>query len=228
MTDIRTERVQFAVREIASEVERRFHPIPMDETDMWHEFDRCVLSSQVSYEVACLFARKLHDNGAGETHHAGAGDLETQIQGVLLTPAMNNQRPIRYRFPKSKASQLARARTVIRASHGSITSMLDAMEHTACREWMVKHVPGVGPKQASMFLRNVAGALDLAVLDRHVLRYMAMAELEEFEIPQTVQNLPVYFARERVLQQHADSLGFRVGILDWAIWIVMRASAQVA
>jgi N-glycosylase/DNA lyase len=226
MTGIPTERVQFAVREIASEVERRFRPTPMDEKEMWHEFDRCVLSSQVSYEVACLFARKLRDSDAGETQ--GAGDLEKHIQSVLLTPAMNNQRPIRYRFPKSKAAQLAAARNVIRRSYGSITSMLHAMEHGACREWMVKHVPGMGPKQSSMFLRNVAGALDLAVLDRHVLRYMAMAELEDREMPQTVKNLPAYFARERVLQQYADSLGFRVGILDWAIWIVMRASAQVA
>ena len=91
------------------------------------------------------------------------------------------------------------------------------------REWLVRHAPGLGPKQSSMFLRNAGLTLDLAVLDRHVVRYMEAIELLARGGHHTA-TLKDYRATESLLRGHADEFGYRVGLLDWAIWIVMRVA----
>jgi N-glycosylase/DNA lyase len=42
-----------------------------------------------------------------------------------------------------------------------------------------------------------------------------------------VSRLKDYEREERLFADHAASLGFQVGILDWAVWIVLRAAAQL-
>ncbi|GLS17013.1 hypothetical protein GCM10007874_00280 [Labrys miyagiensis] len=91
------------------------------------------------------------------------------------------------------------------------------------RDWLVEMAPGFGPKQASMFLRNTGVSYDLAILDRHVLDYMRLIGLR------TAQSKPLttmkrYRCDELSMCDHARALGFPVGILDWAIWIVMRVA----
>ena len=63
----------------------------------------------------------------------------------------------------------------------------------------------------------------MAVLDRHVLDYMQIIGLLEGErnIPATLR---IYQTTEMALRCHARELGYHVGILDWAIWIVMRVA----
>jgi N-glycosylase/DNA lyase len=45
------------------------------------------------------------------------------------------------------------------------------------RQWLVKNVKGLGMKTASHFLRNL-GAPDLAIIDTHILKYLAAEDLE--------------------------------------------------
>jgi N-glycosylase/DNA lyase len=80
---------------------------------------------------------------------------------------------------------------------------------------------GVGPKQASLFLRNVGFANDLAVLDVHVLRYMDKMDLAP-AITQIVHTLEGYERIELAFCKHARDLGFPPLCFDLAVWIVMR------
>lgn len=78
-----------------------------------------------------------------------------------------------------------------------------------------------------MFLRNVGASYDLAVLDRHVLNYMAALGIGEAEaIPKGIGTLRAYRRRETDLRDHALSFGYPVGLVDWAIWIVMRVARK--
>ena len=148
-------------------------------------------------------------------------DLYSILSGTFYLDG----RLIRYRFPNTKSSQIARTWATIRERSQTLVGLLTEFEGdvTALREWMVNHAPGLGPKQASMFLRNAGLTLDLAVLDRHVLHYMEIVELLE-KGDCRASTLRAYQAAESVLQHHADGLGYRVGLLDWAIWIVMRVA----
>jgi len=75
-----------------------------------------------------------------------------------------------YRFPNTRSRFITGAR-----KHLRIKDILGRFkDSTEIREWLVKNVKGIGWKEASHFLRNV-GYLDLAILDRHVLRVLPAA-----------------------------------------------------
>jgi N-glycosylase/DNA lyase len=76
-----------------------------------------------------------------------------------------------------------------------------------------------------MFLRNSGISYDLAVLDRHVLNYMSVIGLYQ-GAERAISKLSQYHTQEDKLISYANRLGFAVGLLDWAIWIVMRVAGS--
>jgi len=51
------------------------------------------------------------------------------------------------------------------------------------REWLVKHVKGIGYKEASHFLRNIGFEQNLAILDRHIIKNLELVRVIN-KIPQ--------------------------------------------
>ncbi len=232
MSAIATERVEYAVTQIAAEVQLRLDRSPkmeLDERSLWLEFTCCVLSSQVPYELARGAAAMMDRSQLLFTRRSRSKtDLQAELYKLLSTPVACNGHRRRYQFPRAKSAQIAQAHQVIMESHGTFAGVLQSYtSENACREWLVGNVPGLGPKQASMFLRNAAGVLDLAILDRHVLRYMTLARLGSGSESLYLSNITSYVKQEEQLRAYASRLGFRVGILDWAIWIVMRAASTI-
>jgi N-glycosylase/DNA lyase len=90
---------------------------------------------------------------------------------------------------------------------------------------LVANLPGVGPKQASMFLRNIGFSFDLAVLDVHVVRFLSLVGLTSG--PVRLGDLKSYMAAEKIAQKLAKELGQPVGVLDWAIWVTMKALQEL-
>ena len=76
-----------------------------------------------------------------------------------------------------------------------------------------------------MFLRNAGITYSLAILDRHVLKYMSALGITDHRQPY-VSGLSTYLRLEQSLREHASRIGYDVGLLDWAIWIVMRADRE--
>ena len=121
-----------------------------------------------------------------------------------------------------RAHQIAGAHGVVISTYGSLEAMIsNCKDSPMARAWLVDNVPGLGPKQASMFLRNTGISYDLAVLDRHVLHYMNALGISD-KRTKSISALDEYCLEEDALRQHAEELGYSVGMLDWAIWIVMR------
>ncbi|MEO5329154.1 MAG: hypothetical protein H7829_13030 [Magnetococcus sp. THC-1_WYH] len=147
---------------------------------------------------------------------------------LLQAPLPFGERSRKYRFPDLRAKQLAEAWAVVREEGGSLARIIDAKsaDSWALRKWLVSRIPGLGPKQASMFLRNVGTSYDLAVLDRHVLNYMLAIGLTS-KAPHSIGGLSAYQKQEHALKRHADEFGYPVGMVDWAIWIVMRAVGNI-
>lgn len=229
MTSISAERVQQAVLtvcpDVAIEVQGWRREVARDEGTLWRQFMNCLLSSQVKYELACAAALEIEDAGilTSSTPEAIAADL----CAILARPFRVDGQMRRYRFYNTKASQLARSWTIIR-TEGGLGSLVDAFEDDrGARKWLVQHLPGLGFKQASMFLRDIGFSQDLAVLDRHTLDYMALVGLRapgQRYVPTGSQ----YLGLEDRLRDHASGLGYSLGHLDRAIWVVMRARAQIA
>jgi N-glycosylase/DNA lyase len=232
MSYINADRIRQAVVCIAAEIDARVHnrPFTIATTDreLWLELTCCVLSSQVPYDSARAAALRIEE--AGLLWHCDAAEpeiLTQELTKLLSTPFLFNGRCRRYRFPNIRARQIAAAFCAIRDKWGSLSNLLSRNPDVRlARSWLVEHVPGVGPKQASMFLRNAAGALDLAILDRHVLHYMSALNLCS-DATLEVTTMSRYELYEIQLRRHAQSLGHAVGLLDFAIWIVMRAASRI-
>lgn len=219
MTD--TARLERAVVSIYPEIHRRATSSmnDADEGILWKELSCCVLSSQVKYSVAVAAADAL-DREAVLYHQAASVN---ELEAILRSPLLVEHRIQHYRFPKSKAQQLAATHAAVHSSAGGLLALLDGFscaEEARC--WFVANAPGMGPKQASMFLRNTGMTYDLAVLDRHVVDYMDEVGLATAERPGALSTLNGYSRRETALKSYAHSLGMAVGLMDWAIWIVMR------
>lgn len=218
------ELLQHAVTMLCPEIERRVqrNDRPRSERELWHELSCCLLSSQVPYAMADAAAGAIGARGLLLHDRVDADALEA----VLSEPLQVNGRARRYRFPVARASQLAATHRAVIGEAGGVVQLLQGFaDADGARAWFVAHAPGLGPKQASMFLRNTGYSYELAVLDRHVLNYMEALGLHAGRQP--LGSLARYHRCEAQLVSHAGQLGYRVGLLDWAIWIVVRAARNM-
>ncbi len=79
------------------------------------------------------------------------------------------------RFKYTKARRIMALRERFPEGKG-IKDIMDSFEGPhAAREWVVKNIDGYGYKEASHFLRNTGYGLELAILDRHILRNLVSA-----------------------------------------------------
>jgi N-glycosylase/DNA lyase len=228
MIGVQPRHLREAVVAICPDIHARINDVEKHErTDqqLWRELSCCLLSSQVPFPLAQAAADEIYRVGALEMQ---VGRRWEEVQTVVLTILQSRfdvgPSSRRYRFPVSRSYQLAKTWALVRERSGSLSAALASFEdaHEA-RSWFVTNAPGIGPKQASMFLRNVGVTYDLAILDRHVLKYMSALGLCSVQVSQ-LSSLGQYRVHEAVLQEHAADVGYPVGLVDWAIWIVMRVA----
>ena len=86
------------------------------------------------------------------------------------------------------------------------------------REWLVENVNGMGYKEASHFLRNIGQGMDLAILDRHILRFLnGSGILEAFPHSLRAKDYVYY---EQLLRRFAFRLSIPLGHLDFILWYI--------
>lgn len=222
-------RLERAVKAICPDIQARIDTPRLDTLDeraLWWELSCCILSSQVPYGIASAAADAIARTElllAQASDHAALADA---LEDILMHRVDVDGRPVRYRFPGSRAKQLAAAHAAVYCREASLSALVqDFSDASEARQWLVKQIPGAGPKQASMFLRNTGLTYSLAILDRHVLNYMSEVGISAHTQPY-VSGMSTYLRLEQSLREHATRIGYDVGLLDWAIWIVMRADKE--
>ncbi len=224
MSNLSDSTLRYAVDQVYSEIKSQEpdRNIEIDEQRLWRELSCCILSSQVTYELAWSVSTTIDKKGILTTTNTKWEVVANELYSILSESFYVAGQPRRYRFPKAKSYQIAKTWAVVRSHSGTLEEFLTGFSNSMIlREWMVRHAPGLGPKQASMFLRNTGITLELAILDRHVLRYMEFIKLLEKGDHQ-LATMQKYRATEKILRCYADNHGYCLGTLDWAIWIVMR------
>ncbi len=88
----------------------------------------------------------------------------------------------------------------------------------------IKRIPPVFT--ARDMLRNVGLSYDLAILDTHVLNFMEIKELLS-NPKRHLGTIRKYENAEQILIKYAKEVGFRVGCLDLAIWVTMKAAREL-
>jgi N-glycosylase/DNA lyase len=203
------------------------HRPQWDEAGLWRELVACILGSVVPFEA--VKARLGHLDSVGvldEGRRAKNLNLfQRRMAKELARPlprVPKSRSMIRYRFPNLRAKQIRQTAESIYRNGLSLYGILNkAADETAARNSLLEVAHGVGPKQASLFLRNTGHAQSLAILDVHVLRFMNFTGLAYTQAA-SIQSLSIYERLERRLQDFADHECVSVGFLDIAIWVVMR------
>ena len=123
----------------------------------------------------------------------------------------------RVRFRYNKARFLVHNREQCRHDGRFVLKSLLEQYPTAKekREWLVSEMKGIGWKEASHFLRNTGLGLDLAILDRHLLR--SISAKFGLEQPKTI-NKTTYLRWEELLKEWANILNIPFPALDFVIF----------
>ena len=202
----------------------------MDEAKLWHELVSCLVSSGVQFELATAALARLEAHGLLNLIGLKlTGPAFEQRISAVLSAQIEFQRGCeskstqRYRFPRSKANYIRRTAEQIYGS-GSIKEILvSSIDSLEARRQLINVCVGIGPKQSSMFLRNVGHGYDLAIIDVHIARYLRLVGLMPV-CRQRFGSLTTYEKIEAVVQNYSDTLGLSMPVLDIAIWIVMRVA----
>jgi N-glycosylase/DNA lyase len=116
-----------------------------------------------------------------------------------------------HRFPNARARYIVEARKHADSLVRILKSAIDGRE---AREWLVKHVKGLGYKEASHFLRNI-GFTDVAILDFHIINIMERCGA--VKRPKTLTKNR-YLEIERTLGEFARKRNMNLAELDLYLW----------
>ena len=121
------------------------------------------------------------------------------------------------RFYKQKSGRLLAAREIFSSGERiKIKEKVFRDDPLVVRDWLVKHVSGLGYKEASHFLRNVGLGKDLAILDRHILRRLKSCGILK-EVPKSLtpkryleieEKMRLFFKQVKIPLDHLDLLFF--------------------
>jgi len=199
------------------------------EHDLWVELVSCILGSQVKYETAKACTQHLENSGLLNVRYILEGaDSEFQISMELdkpIYPPFRYGSGSRYRYHKSKSSMIIKtAESLYEVNQLTLKKiLLSARNEFDARDLLVDICCGIGMKQASLFLRNINYAKELAILDSHVIGFMSKMNLFRCDKSFTKRR---YLHAESVLRKYANSLNKEPASLDVAIWVVMKVAKE--
>jgi len=199
----------------------------LTEDDLWRELVACILGSRVRFDIAYSAVERMRK---ADLFSIGLGGVnldayEQHVTRVLSEPTEGQgdlRAQGRYPFPKVRARQIRAAADLLYGRGGTIRHRLEqAQDCCEARRDLASHVAGLGPKQASLFLRNIGYATNVAVLDVHVLTYMSWVGLTAAPVS-SVRTLGEYETLEAAFIDHSRAWGFPPDRLDLAVWVVVR------
>ena len=203
-------------------------------TRRWREYDLrkelvgCILGSQVRHETAIATLENLEQAGLlDDTWWSGGQDagFGPSVFDVLSGQRHDLPNQGRYRFFSVRTRQFVQVRAAL-AQVPLRARLANKKALRRLRQSLVADISGLGPKQASMFLRNIGMSYDLAILDTHVLHFMDMQDLLSMDQAR-IGTMSGYEKAERIVVDYADTLGYPAGYLDWAIWATMKAAREL-
>ncbi len=217
--------------DVVRHFEARFEWRHSTEQQLWEELVGCVLGSQVDYEMSVAALGRLKAHGLLDINRRlfAADDFCCRVEAVLTQPITGvggASGPRRYRFPRTKASYTHRTAVALFVEGRGLKDLLiECNSALDARRRVCGVAVGVGPKQASLFLRNIGFASDLAVLDGHVLRFMKACGCVPAD-QRAPRSLKEYERYERFFVEYANSLGYDASSIDLTIWVVMRVAQR--
>lgn len=213
------ERVESAVREVNRELDKKDSLAQwehLSEEELFLELASCIIGSRVTFEKAKAVTDILKHNKLLSLQEliANPNIYEKRIYSVLSEE--------KCLYAKSKSRYIVSTGLKIYVEEDtSIKEILKkARDQYAAREILSELCLGIGLKQASLFLRNIHYADNLAILDTHVINFIHLMGLEERACKSITKRL--YLRYENRLRSYSEKFNTSIDKLDVSIWVVMR------
>lgn len=218
------------VLKVSTEAKALVPEMPMikGERKLLSELVLCILSSQEKYEVALGAMKMLQKDNVLKIpqNRIELKEIKREIKRTLSRPIRFNYNGKGYsrrlRFFNKKCDYIIQTVQNIYLNDLTIKEILSSkccIQET--RNQIINYSIGLGPKQASMFLRNVGYHSELAVLDKHVIDYMKMMGMTTTSTT-GFSNIRQYQIAELRLKSYAETYNVSLLHLDMAIWTTMR------
>lgn len=223
-------KIQDTVLRVSNEAQSIIPTIPIvrDENKLLSELVLCILSSQEKYEVALAVIKELRKQNALRVpkNKTEFSEIKSQVKSTLQKPVeyKSHQRSYtrRLRFFVKKTKYII---DTIENIYLNDLTIHDILRQEECiqetRKNIINYSYGLGPKQASMFLRNIGYHTEFAVLDKHVIDYMKLMGLTKVS-ETNFSSISTYQKMEMKLKAYAESFNLSLMHLDLAIWTTMR------
>lgn len=203
--------------------------INYSDEQLWIELVSCIFGSRVRYETAHACTQHLHRQGMLNPYKITTNPekfknmLENEMSKPIFFPNKENN-GCKYRYSKTKADYIVRtALEIYKKNNSNLKEILiNCKDEYEARTNLDRNAVGVGYKQASLFLRNIYYAKNLAILDSHVIRFMILMNIVENDTKLKLYDKGEYVKLENRLYHYAVSRNKTISTLDIAIWIVMR------
>lgn len=217
------ERIENAVREVNHELDENDSSAQwenLSEQVLFWELSSCIIGSRVTFEKAETVGELIkHDESLSlQELIANPKKYENRVYSIL-----KEQKCL---YAKSKARYIvSTGRRVYMEEGTSIKEILKkSNDQYAARETLSDLCLGIGLKQASLFLRNIHYADNLAILDTHVINFIRLMGLEEGSYKGMSKRL--YLTYENQLRSYSEKFSTSIAKLDVSIWVVMRTISR--
>lgn len=198
----------------------------LSEREIWIELVGCILGSRVSYDHALSALKRLIQTDLVDQRAIIKNPslmekkISMELSRSIYKPLKKNGTGRKFRYPNIRARHICQSALAIYSNGNTLKKFLKHKTDVILRDWISNNCSGIGPKQASLFLRNIGYSQRLAIIDSHVLKFMIEKEL----IHKPIRNISTssnYIELENTFVKYADNIGIQPGTLDLAIWAVM-------
>ncbi len=173
-----------------------------DDPRVFAEMAFCLLTPQSKAKVCWAAIEKLIKSGTLYT--GDQKEILKYLKGV--------------RFSERKAQYIVLARDMFfDGKKWNLKSFIDSFNDAFdLREWLVENIKGYGYKEASHFLRNIGKGENLAILDRHILKNLALFGVIP-EIPKSLSKSRYIYIEDK-MREFSKEIGIPMDHLDLLLW----------
>ncbi len=170
-----------------------------NEEELFMELTFCLLTPQSRARTAWDAVLKLRDQGL--LFKGREEEILPVIRGV--------------RFPGTKARRIVLARQLMER-FDLMKFLREGRSEMEKRAVLMELVNGYGMKESSHFLRNVGAGLNLAILDRHILKNLKLLGVID-KVPKSLTR-KTYLEIERKMRNFSKKIGIPMSHLDLLLW----------
>ncbi len=201
------------------------HWSDMTSSEIICELFVCILGSGVRYEVAVTYASAINNCCFLHQDQLNYDQTYAEINAILNSPVINEvtgKQYSRYRYPNRGAINISKSLLCIQKYYGSINTLLNRnLDINEIRRELIKTCSGLGPKQSSHFLRNIGYTEKVAVIDRHIIKYIEASQGTPIS-KQKLGCVDSYEKIESTFHLLVKKFEYSASIVDQAMWFVIR------